>query len=156
MKTKTSAIDFVTEYDQKVETFLKENLLKHFPTHKFIGEESVSDGAKCELTEEPTWIIDPIDGTTNFIHSFPHACISVCLFIHKTPQIGIIYNPLLNQLFTAKKGNGTFLNGESIKTSNTISLADALVIAEYVQPRNPDSAKAILENSKFLMKNCHG
>lgn len=70
-----------------------------------------------ELTNAPTWIIDPIDGTTNFVHSFPHTCISVALAVNKKLEIGIVYNPVLEQMFTARRGQGAFLNGKRIKSS---------------------------------------
>jgi len=66
----------------------------------------------------PTWLIDPIDGTTNFVHSFPHTCISIALAVNKELEIGIVYNPILEQLFTARRGHGAFLNGKPIKSSN--------------------------------------
>lgn len=71
-----------------------------------------------ELTDAPTWIIDPIDGTTNFVHSFPHTCISIALAVDKELEIGIVYNPILEQLFTARRGHGAFLNEKPIKSSN--------------------------------------
>lgn len=71
-----------------------------------------------ELTDAPTWFIDPIDGTTNFIHTFPQACISVGLTVCKEPVLGIIYNPVTSELYSAMKGKGAFLNGKPIHTSN--------------------------------------
>lgn len=86
---------------------------------RFIGEETVScSNSLPELTDAPTWIIDPIDGTTNFVHSFPHTCISIALAVNKELEIGIIYNPVLEQLFTARKGHGAFFNQKPIKSSN--------------------------------------
>lgn len=70
-----------------------------------------------ELTDEPTWIIDPIDGTTNFVHSFPFTCVSIALSVNKQLEIGVVYNPILEQLFTARRGRGAFLNGKSIQSS---------------------------------------
>lgn len=85
----------------------------------FIGEETVSHSNFLpELTNAPTWIIDPIDGTTNFVHSFPHTCISIALAVNKELEIGIVYNPVLEQLFTARRGHGAFLNTKPIKSSN--------------------------------------
>jgi myo-inositol-1(or 4)-monophosphatase len=84
---------------------------------RFIGEESVAAGEKCDLTDEPTWIVDPIDGTMNFVHSFPHSCISLAVLYHKDIHIGIIYNPILDQMFTAKLGQGAFLNDKPIQAS---------------------------------------
>lgn len=131
-------------------------LSKHFPDHKFIGEESVSAGVQCDLTDAPTWIIDPIDGTMNFVHSFPHSCISIALFINKLPEIGIIYNPVLDQLFTAKKGQGAFLNGERIHVSGKTALSDALIMLEFGTTRDPKKAKVMLENQETLMPQIHG
>lgn len=83
---------------------------------RFIGEESIRKELP-ELTNDPTWIIDPIDGTTNFVHAFPHTCIVIGLAIKKEMVIGIVYNPILEQLFTARKGRGAFLNNKPIKVS---------------------------------------
>lgn len=68
---------------------------------------------------EPTWILDPIDGTTNFVQGFPFCCISLALAVEHDIKIGIVYNPILNQLFTAQKGKGAYLNNEKIQVSNT-------------------------------------
>lgn len=84
--------------------------------NRFIAEESAAENI---LTNEPTWIIDPIDGTTNFIQGFPFCCISIALAVKNELVIGIVYNPILNQLFTAQKGKGAYLNQEKINVSNT-------------------------------------
>lgn len=86
---------------------------------RFIGEETVAkEDCLPQLTNDPTWIIDPIDGTTNFVHRFPHTCISVALLVNKKVEIGMIYNPLMRQFFSARKHCGAFLNGKPIKTSD--------------------------------------
>ncbi|XP_066138131.1 inositol monophosphatase 1-like [Euwallacea fornicatus] len=156
VETKSGAIDFVTETDQEVERLLIEGLSKAFPNHKFIGEESVSSGAHCDLTDAPTWIIDPVDGTMNFVHSFPHSCISIALFVNKLPAIGIVYNPMLNQLFTAQKGKGAYLNGQKISVSETKNLGDALILMEFGTSRDPERRNIILENQQKLMPQVHG
>ena len=74
-------------------------------------------GEKCDLTDEPTWIVDPVDGTMNFVHSFPHSCISLAVLYRKDMHIGIIYNPTLEQMYTAKLGQGAFLNDKPIRVS---------------------------------------
>lgn len=71
-----------------------------------------------ELTDAPTWFIDPIDGTTNFVHTFPMSCISVGLTVRKEPVLGIVFNPSHSELYSAIKGEGAFLNGKPIRTSN--------------------------------------
>ncbi|RZF42772.1 hypothetical protein LSTR_LSTR013361, partial [Laodelphax striatellus] len=116
-ETKSSAIDLVTKTDKAVEKLLIEGLSKDFPDHKFIGEES-SD-SKITLTDAPTWIIDPVDGTMNFVHGYPNVCISIALVIKKVTEIGIIYNPFINWNLTAKRGRGSFLNDKKISVSKT-------------------------------------
>ncbi|XP_004922007.1 inositol monophosphatase 1 [Bombyx mori] len=153
---KSCDIDLVTEIDKKVEDTLVGGLSKAFPDHKFIGEESVADGTKCELTDSPTWIIDPVDGTMNFVHGFPHSSISVGLTINKEPVVGIIYNPILGQMFTAKKGQGAFLNETQIHVSQVKEFATALVTFEAGTSRDPERFKAVMENYKILVSKGHG
>ena len=86
--------------------------------NSFIGEETVADTKETPvLTDKPTWIIDPIDGTINYINGNPNTCISVALAICKELVIGIIYNPIVSELYTAIKGQGAFLNDKPIKTT---------------------------------------
>lgn len=121
--------DLVTEYDKKIENVIIGKLKRMFPGHRFIAEESTGDELP-ELTDDPTWIIDPIDGTTNFIHGFPHTCVVIGLAVRKEMVLGIVYNPVLEQLFTARKGRGAFLNGRQIKVSKVQDISKALVCIE--------------------------
>merc|ERR1712106_221563 len=127
---KSSANDLVTETDQLVEKMLIGDLKERFPDSRFIGEESVAGGEKCELTKEKTWIIDPIDGTTNFISSNPQICTILGFMVYKEVQFGIVYNPVLDQLWTAKKGQGAEYNGTKIQVSSCVDLGSALLIQE--------------------------
>lgn len=153
---KSCDIDLVTETDQAVEKLLMDGIGAEFPSHKFIGEETVASGGSCNLTDEPTWIIDPIDGTMNFVHAFPHSCISLALFIDKQPQIGIIYNPMLEQLFTARKGQGAFLNGKQIHASKEAVLAKALIMLENGTSRDPEKMKNLFINQQNIIPKIHG
>lgn len=135
MDLKSCEVDLVTETDQQVERDLIAAILGNFPDHKIIGEESVAGGAKVlslspklgfelmggcfqvELDDAPTWIIDPIDGTMNFVHGYPNVCISVGLLFQKQPVLAIIFNPVLEQWFEARKGCGARLNGNVITVS---------------------------------------
>ncbi|XP_043275788.1 inositol monophosphatase 1-like [Venturia canescens] len=131
VETKAGDWDLVTQYDRKVEQVLIAGLAKEFPNHKFIGEETVSSSKHLPaLTDAPTWIIDPIDGTTNFVHSFPHTCISIALVVNKQLEIGIVYNPLLEQMFTARRGQGAFLNGKPIRSSDVVDVRNSLICIE--------------------------
>ncbi|MBW0490622.1 hypothetical protein O181_030337 [Austropuccinia psidii MF-1] len=107
---KKNRIDLVTETDQLIEKLVSESLRERFPDHKFIGEESFAAGVRPGLSDSPTWICDPIDGTTNFVHGFPMVCISIGWVVNKIPTLGVIYNPFLSQLYTAVRGHGAFLD----------------------------------------------
>lgn len=88
---------------------------------RFIGEESFAAGIKEQLTCAPTWVIDPVDGTTNFVHSYPNVCISIGLIINCEAALGVIFNPVLDQFFRAIKGEGAYLNDEPIRVSGVKS-----------------------------------
>jgi len=112
---KISFADFATETDLLVEKTLIDSIRQKFPKHDFIGEESTNDAKKVVFTDNPVWIIDPIDGTTNFVHKLPHCSISIGFYVNQQPQIGIVYNPITDQLFSAIKGQGALLNGRGIR-----------------------------------------
>ncbi|KAI2624240.1 inositol monophosphatase [Hypoxylon sp. NC1633] len=105
--TKLNSADIVTETDKAVEALVSSRLSQAYPSYAFIGEETWTPGT--QVTAAPTFIVDPIDGTTNFVHGFPHACISLGFAIDRRPAVGVIYNPFLDQLYTAIKGQGAFL-----------------------------------------------
>jgi len=150
--------DLVTATDQYVEKMVKSHLNKVFPTHKFIGEETTAanNNASCNLTDNPTWCIDPIDGTTNFVHGLPFICISIALLINKEPVIGVIFNPILNDLYTASKNGGAFLNEKPLPTIRPIqpleTLESSLVITEYGADRSEVSVKAKLDTIHNIIK----
>ncbi|KAF8203958.1 hypothetical protein BJ912DRAFT_895941 [Pholiota molesta] len=106
---KKNSVDLVTEYDVKVEKLVQDELKTQFPTFSFIGEESYAAGSRPPLTDAPTFCVDPIDGTTNFVHGFPFVCISIGLIYKKRPVLGVIYNPFLDHLYSGVKGQGSFL-----------------------------------------------
>ncbi|XP_035743383.1 inositol monophosphatase 3-like isoform X1 [Vespa mandarinia] len=130
VETKWIEKDLVTNFDHKIEEFLINALNKEFPDHKFIGEETIGLSILPELTDSPTWLIDPIDGTVNFVHSFSQYCISVGLAICKEIVLGIIYNPVNCELYTAKKGQGAFLNEKPIRVSKVTELKKSLLAFE--------------------------
>ncbi|XP_003702625.1 inositol monophosphatase 1 isoform X1 [Megachile rotundata] len=157
IETKAGDWDLVTQYDKKVEEILLNNLSKQFPKHKFIGEETVSATQHLpELTDDPTWIIDPIDGTTNFVHSFPFTCISIALVAKKELEIGIVYNPILEQLFTARKGRGAYLNGKPIKSSNVEKLEHSLLCIEASYATIDNIRDIILGRTEAFVSVAHG
>ncbi|XP_025409441.1 inositol monophosphatase 1-like [Sipha flava] len=156
IETKATSIDFVTETDQEVEKLLIEGIKQKYPNHKFIGEESFAAGIKEKLTSAPTWIIDPVDGTTNFVHSYPNVCISIGLAVGGEVKLGVIFNPVLDMFFRAIKGEGAFLNDEPIKVSGVKNLSDALVAVEFGSSRDEDFRSIVAHNINYLAKHAHG
>ena len=120
-------IDLVTATDLAVEEGLKEALGRVLPEAAFLAEETA---AKTELSGL-TWIIDPVDGTTNFAHGFPFVCTSVALYDGLEPVVGCVNAPLLGQCFTAGLGLGAFCNGEPIRVSGTVQPEAALVATGF-------------------------
>lgn len=154
---KANDIDLVTATDKEVEQLLIRGLLDAFPDHKFIGEEeSAAGGAPNKLTDAPTWIIDPVDGTMNFVHSFPHSCISIGLKVNKVTEIGIVFNPMLDQRFTARRGQGAYLNGRRIHVSGQKELGKSLVTTEFGTSRDTERLKVIFENFQKIVPKVHG
>lgn len=114
--------DFVTEVDRAAEAAIIEVLRENYPEHAILAEESGHSG-----DSEYCWIIDPIDGTTNFIHGFPQYAISIALARNKVIEQAVIFDPVRNELFTASKGSGAFLNERRIRVSRRIRLSESLV-----------------------------
>ncbi|RKU42048.1 hypothetical protein DL546_001829 [Coniochaeta pulveracea] len=113
VEEKENAVDIVTKTDEAVEAFIKSSIEARYPGHKFIGEETYSKGSSREylITDvAPTWCVDPLDGTVNFTHLFPMFCVSIGFIIGGEAVIGVIYAPFLNQLFSACRGRGAWLN----------------------------------------------
>ncbi|KAJ7597904.1 hypothetical protein C8J56DRAFT_773553 [Mycena floridula] len=109
VELKKNSVDLVTEYDVRVEELVKKEIGAKYPTFQFIGEESYAAGSREPMTDEPTFCVDPIDGTTNFVHGFPWVCISLGLIYKRHSVLGVIYNPFLDHLWTGVKGQGAYL-----------------------------------------------
>lgn len=129
----------VTDYDNEIEEFLMDSILASYPEHKFIGEEDThkNNNITKELTDAPTWIIDPIDGTSNFIKQIPHVSVSIGLSINKQIVLGVVNNPAQGKLYSAKLGQGAFCNGQPIHVSNCERLNDANVAYEVCLLHEP-------------------
>jgi myo-inositol-1(or 4)-monophosphatase len=123
--------EVVTEVDRKVEELIKTKLEFHFPTHEVIGEEAVSaaDSMKVDWDEAtPTWILDPMDGSTNFVHRLPFVSICLALTQHRQTLVAIVYNPITGDLYSARQGQGAYKNGFRLKTSHQTLLSKSLVM----------------------------
>ena len=148
--------DLVTAVDTNVENFLFSSLKEIYPSFSLVGEETVSasESKKVNLTDNPTWVIDPVDGTTNFVHGFPFVCICVGLLVKKEPVLGIVYNPVLNEMYTAIKGKGSYMNNKKlplIKNTPLKSLQRSLFITEYGYFLGQDKLDVKVANAKSML-----
>jgi myo-inositol-1(or 4)-monophosphatase len=116
--------NFVTAADRRAETILREELAKARPDYGFLGEEG---GAHPGTDKAHRWIVDPLDGTTNFLHGIPHFAISIALERNGAIVAGVIYNPANDEMFVAERGKGAFLNDKRIRVAARQRLADAVV-----------------------------
>ncbi|KAJ6815983.1 inositol-phosphate phosphatase-like [Iris pallida] len=144
-------VDLVTETDKACEDLIFNHLKNKFPEHKFIGEETSAAFGTSELTDDPTWIVDPLDGTTNFVHGFPFVCVSIGLTIGKVPTVGVVYNPIFDELFTAIRGYGAFLNGTPIKASSETELVKSLLASEVGTTRDKSTVDATTNRVNSLL-----
>jgi myo-inositol-1(or 4)-monophosphatase len=117
--------DFVSEVDRAAEATIVDTLLDAYPDHAILAEEGTAKGANADA--ENLWIIDPLDGTTNFLHGFPQYCVSIALQHKGQITQGVIYDPVRNDLFTATRGRGAFLNDRRIRVSKRDHLRDCLI-----------------------------
>ena len=128
LKIKSKSVnDFVSEVDHAAEAAIISILKEAYPDHGFLGEESGSTNHNAENI----WIIDPLDGTTNFLHNFPQYCISIALQQKGVLTQAVIYDPVRNDLFTATKGRGAFLNDTRIRVTNRTKLQESLIATGF-------------------------
>jgi len=142
-----SRADLVTDADHASQKVVRDHLLSRLPHHAFLGEEECV-GKKIDDTRPPAdgpplWVVDPLDGTINYVHDVPAYCVSIGLWMNGEAVVGVILDPRQNELFTAAKGHGAFLNGERIQVSDTALLDNALVSTGF--PANKDTQKRNLK-----------
>jgi myo-inositol-1(or 4)-monophosphatase len=152
--------DFVTEVDRAAEAAIIEIVQKAYPDHAILGEESgemrgASDTGAGPAQAEYRWIIDPLDGTTNFIHAFPQYAVSIGVEQRGALAHAVVYDPVRNELFTASKGRGAFLNDRRIRVSKCIKLQDALIGTGFPF-KELDRVDLYLRQLKTLMASSSG
>ncbi|WP_457426591.1 inositol monophosphatase family protein [Roseateles sp. P5_E7] len=145
--------DFVTEVDHAAEGVIIETLLGAYPDHGILAEESGrTHGAKHS---EFVWIIDPLDGTTNFIHGLPMYCVSIALAHRGVVQQAVVYDPTRNDLFYATKGRGAFCNDRRLRVSKRTRLSDSLIGTGFPFRRG-DNFKRYVKMFEEVMQSCAG
>ena len=121
------AVNLVTNVDREAEKAIVEIITKQFPDHEILAEEGYGRGKESTYK----WIIDPLDGTTNYAHRFPFFCVSIGLEVQKEVIFGVVYDPIRSELFTAETGKGAFLNGEPIHISTIDDLMRSLLVTGF-------------------------
>ncbi|XP_026857032.2 inositol monophosphatase 1 [Electrophorus electricus] len=154
---KSSSVDLVTKTDQKVEQLIIDSVKEKFPNHGFIGEESVAAGQPCLLTDDPTWIVDPVDGTTNFVHGYPFVAVCIGFAVNKMLEFGVVYSCIEDKMYTARRGKGAFCNGDPLQVSDQKEINQSIIATEFGSSRDPEVVDKIFSNMrKILCLPVHG
>mmetsp|Transcript_2542 Transcript_2542/g.4428 ORF Transcript_2542/g.4428 Transcript_2542/m.4428 type:complete len:275 (+) Transcript_2542:1342-2166(+) len=148
--TKANHSDLVTSADLRSQEIITSELLTRFPDHALLGEEGADELNTASLNK-PTWIVDPVDGTTNFVHSIPEVSVSIGLWIDDHIAVGVVYNPFRGEMFSASLGRGSFLNDTPISVSNQTDLQQAVVIGEFGYERSPEGIDRMMDGVRRLL-----
>lgn len=138
--------NLVTEMDKKAEQLIIEKIRQRYPQHNFLGEESGSH----KTSSDYKWVIDPLDGTTNFTHALPIFCTSIALECKGEVMLGAIYDPNSDELFTAEKGKGAYLNNRRIHVSQTARLMQSLIVTGFPYDIKGNPHNAVEHFTNFL------
>jgi len=152
--SKGAANDFVTSIDLAAEAEIISIIKKAYPDHGFLGEESGLDSG-TNNSNQVVWVIDPLDGTFNFIHGIPYINISIAVQIRGVVEHAVVYNPINSELFTATKGSGAQLDGKRIRVSECKSMDHALVGTGFAYKRTNESIDVCMQRVKNVLE-CAG
>lgn len=136
IQQKTFTWDLVTEADQESEDIILGRIKEFFPDHSILSEEA---GEHLAGRSDYCWIVDPLDGTTNYTHQYPWVSISIALLKNGIPIVGVVYNPIMQELFLCAKGEGSTLNGKPIKVSKVTSLDHGLLATGFAYDRTKNA-----------------
>ncbi len=142
------AVDLVTDFDNRAQRMIFDHLSACFPDHDFIGEEGLSKNRG----EEFRWIIDPLDGTTNYAHGFPIFCVSIALEWKEEIVLGVVYDPMRREMFSAVKEEGAFLNGKKIQVSSIGDLDKSLVATGFPYDLRESKVNNIDHFNNFVVR----
>lgn len=153
--TKGTTIDLVTAIDRESDDLIIETIQKSCPDDLLLTEEHFTEGQEIDLSS--TWVIDPLDGTTNYAHGFPHFAVSIAYFFEGEPIIGVVYDPFKKEMFYAIQGRGAFLNDVPIiASSNRAQALDHALLATGFPYDIASSGVTNLENFRKIAPKCHG
>jgi len=144
------SVNPVTNTDHASEAFIRDRLEDAFPGHRILAEEGGGDAWR--EPGAPIWLVDPLDGTNNFAHGFPQVGISLALLEEQQPVVGVIYDPLRDEMFTATRGNGAALNGRLIRVTDVQELADAFLATGFPYDRRTARDNNVQRLDHFLRR----
>jgi myo-inositol-1(or 4)-monophosphatase len=148
---KKGTIDLVTEMDIAIEREFRTMIGERFPSHIVLGEEFEQSGDR-EVASRYCWVLDPIDGTTNYAHGLPIFCASLALEIDGEPVVGAVYDPNRRELFTAERGHGAWLNGAPLRVSASSALIDSLLVTGFHYNIHKDSSELVELFGEFISR----
>jgi myo-inositol-1(or 4)-monophosphatase len=147
-----SAFNIVTDVDKASEELIVKVIKATFPDDGFLAEES---GEELSRKSKRRWIIDPLDGTTNYTHSYPFFAVSIGVEEDGVMVLGVVYNPMADEMFVAERGAGAYLNGEKLAVSKESSLDNSLLATGF-PPDTLNNMQNNMESFKYLTSHCHG
>lgn len=146
--SKKGTHDFVTNVDRMAEKIITDIIYKAYPKHTIIGEEC---GVKKGEDNDVQWVIDPLDGTTNFVYQYPHFAVSIAVRLNGRTEVAVVYDPIRNELFTAVRGQGAQLNGYRLRTSNAKDLDNTVLATGFPFKQKQHSATYMNMLSKLFV-----
>ena len=145
---KTDEANLVTNIDKAAEKVITDFIKKEFPTHSILAEES----GESDKNSEYKWVIDPIDGTTNFAHGLPYFCVSIGILKNEEIICGVVYDVMRDVIYSAEKGSGAFEDGKRLKVSNNSNLARSVLVTGFAYERGEKYTEALNLFSSFMHK----
>lgn len=145
IRSKSSAVDLVTQFDLASEQLISDGLRQHFPDHAIYGEET---GGTLPAAG-PAWVVDPLDGTTNFAHGYPVFSVTLALLVDGRPELGVTYDPLRDDLFWAQRGQGAWRGQRRLQVSTTTGLDASLLATGFAYDRASNADNNLAEFSHF-------
>jgi myo-inositol-1(or 4)-monophosphatase len=139
-------VDLVTAADREAEAVIVRHIRQRYPEHRIVAEESGEHPGEADFV----WYVDPLDGTTNFVHAFPHFAVSIGLVAHGGLEAGVVIDPLRREVFHAARGRGSFLDDRPIQVSRTATLCDALVGTGFPYDRRDTADRLLLPLGRVL------
>ena len=144
--------NLVTEFDLRAERIICAIIRKRFPSHRILSEEDVKEASSKEQYVEPLWVVDPIDGTTNFAHRHHMVAVSIAFLNNGITEVGVVHAPFLNETFTAIRGRGACMNDARIRVSTTTDPRNALLATGF--PYDRDDIEVLLNRLREVLLHC--